>query len=182
MGGRSSPLITSLARQQMLYHRSSYCKVLETDGQAKEAERPRREQLAISLITLILISYYYYMLLCVLTLSNPPDRRGAPAAPLYSIYPYHLLLRCATLILHCITIPPAALRPASYPPARQLLQQLNEVNDKILDALSSSPRKRYTVTITATKDHLMQGSLHEMEIRQARAVTDSVNRGPGMRQ
>ena len=47
MGGRSSPLITSLARQQMSYHRSSYCKVLETDGQAEEAERPRREQLAI---------------------------------------------------------------------------------------------------------------------------------------
>jgi hypothetical protein len=26
------------------------------------------------------------MLFCVLTLSNPPDRRGAPAAPLYYIW------------------------------------------------------------------------------------------------
>jgi hypothetical protein len=58
----------------------------------------------------------------------------------YNIYPYHPLLRCTTLcyaalrcatlhyavlrcttlILHCIAIPPAALRLANYPPARQL--------------------------------------------------------------
>jgi hypothetical protein len=56
--------------------------------------------------------------------------------------------------------------PSSYD---ECVLQLNEINDKILDALSSSPCKRYTVTITAMKDHLMRGSLHEMEIRQARA-------------
>src|SRR5271163_2108139 len=56
--------------------------------------------------------------------------------------------------------------PSSYD---ECVLQLNEINDEILDVLSSSPRKRYTVTITATKDHLMRGSLHEMEIRQARA-------------
>jgi hypothetical protein len=33
----------------------------------------------------------------------------------------------ATLLLHCIAIPPAALWLASYPPARQLLQNLNPV-------------------------------------------------------
>jgi hypothetical protein len=47
--------------------------------------------------------------------------------------------------------------------------QLNEINDKILDALSSSLCKRYTITITTTKDHLIQGSLHKMEIKQAHA-------------
>jgi hypothetical protein len=48
--------------------------------------------------------------------------------------------------------------------------QLNEINDKIIDALSSSPHKRYTITIDATKDYLMLGSLHEMDIRKARAT------------
>ena len=39
-----------------------------------------------------------------------------------------------------------------------------------MDALSSSPRKRYTITIDATKDYLMLGSLHEMDMRNARAI------------
>ena len=55
--------------------------------------------------------------------------------------------------------------PSSYD---ECVLQLNEINDKILDALSSLLRKRYTTTITAMKDHLMRGSLHEMEIKQAR--------------
>ena len=42
--------------------------------------------------------------------------------------------------------------PSSY---NECVLQLNEINDKIMDALSSSPRKRYTITITTTKDHLM---------------------------
>jgi len=38
-----------------------------------------------------------------------------------------------------------------------------------MDALSSSPRKRYKVIRDGTDEFLMQGSLHEMEITQARA-------------
>jgi hypothetical protein len=37
-----------------------------------------------------------------------------------------------------------------------------------MDALSSSPRKQYTITINATKDYLMLRSLHEMDMRKAR--------------
>jgi len=56
--------------------------------------------------------------------------------------------------------------PSSY---NECVLQLNEINDKIMDALSSSPRKRYTVTIDTTKDYLMLGSLHEMDMKKARA-------------
>jgi hypothetical protein len=38
-----------------------------------------------------------------------------------------------------------------------------------MNALSSLPGKRYTVTISATKDHLMLGSLHKINIKKARA-------------
>jgi hypothetical protein len=62
---------------------------------------------------------------------------------------------------------PRLLKPPSL--YDECVLQLNEINDKILDALSSSLCKRYTVTITTMKDYLMQGSLHKMEIKQARA-------------
>ena len=56
--------------------------------------------------------------------------------------------------------------PSSY---NEYILQLDEINSKIINALSSSPQKRYTVTISATKDHLMLGSLHEMDMKKARA-------------
>jgi len=40
---------------------------------------------------------------------------------------------------------------------------LDNLDNKILEALSSSPCKEYTITIKATKNHLMLGSLHEMD-------------------
>ena len=55
--------------------------------------------------------------------------------------------------------------PSSY---NECVLRLDNLNDKILDALSSSPRKEYTVTIKATKNHLMLGSLQEMDAQNAR--------------
>jgi hypothetical protein len=40
---------------------------------------------------------------------------------------------------------------------------LDNLDNKILEALSSSPRKEYTIIITATKNHLMLGSLYEID-------------------
>jgi hypothetical protein len=56
--------------------------------------------------------------------------------------------------------------PFSYNECRL---QLQEINPKIMEALSSSPRKRYKVIRDGTDEFLMRGSLHEMEITQARA-------------
>jgi hypothetical protein len=52
--------------------------------------------------------------------------------------------------------------------------RLNNLDNKILEALSSSPRKEYIITITATKNHLMLSSLHEMDTQNARKA--QVNR------
>jgi hypothetical protein len=41
--------------------------------------------------------------------------------------------------------------------------RLDNLDNKILEALSSSPRKEYTITIKATKNHLILGSLYEMD-------------------
>jgi hypothetical protein len=45
--------------------------------------------------------------------------------------------------------------------------QLEEIDSKITEALSSSPRKRYKIIRDSTEEFLMRGSLHEMEIAQA---------------
>jgi hypothetical protein len=50
--------------------------------------------------------------------------------------------------------------PSSY---NKCVLWLNNLDNKILEALSSSPCKEYTITIKATKNHLMLGSLHEMD-------------------
>jgi hypothetical protein len=42
------------------------------------------------------------------------------------------------LILYCIAIPPTALQPASYPPARQLLQKEEEEEEERVIALRAS--------------------------------------------
>jgi hypothetical protein len=47
--------------------------------------------------------------------------------------------------------------------------QLDDLNDKILDTLSSSPCRRYTVTNNTTKEYLMRRSLYGLEIQQAHA-------------
>src|SRR6266550_3556464 len=46
--------------------------------------------------------------------------------------------------------------PSSY---NEYVIQLDNLDNKILEALSSSPRKEYSITIKATKNHLMLGSL-----------------------
>jgi hypothetical protein len=51
--------------------------------------------------------------------------------------------------------------PSSY---NEYVLRLDNLDNKILEALSSSPRKEYIITIKATKNHLMLGSLHEMDI------------------
>jgi hypothetical protein len=55
--------------------------------------------------------------------------------------------------------------PSSY---NECVLRLDNLNNKILDALSSSPRKEYSVTIKATKNHLMLGSLQELDAQNAR--------------
>ncbi|PMD18622.1 hypothetical protein NA56DRAFT_706534 [Hyaloscypha hepaticicola] len=47
--------------------------------------------------------------------------------------------------------------------------RLNQMENKIMGALSSSPRKEYTVTIKAIKENFSLGSLHEMDMQNARA-------------
>jgi hypothetical protein len=56
--------------------------------------------------------------------------------------------------------------PSSYDECRF---QLQDLDPKITVAVSSPTRERYRITITATNTFLMRGSLHEMEIKQARA-------------
>jgi len=51
--------------------------------------------------------------------------------------------------------------PSSY---NECVLRLDNLDNKILEALSSSPRKEYTIIIKATKNHLMLGSLHDMDI------------------
>jgi hypothetical protein len=60
---------------------------------------------------------------------------------------------------------PRLLKPLSL--YDKCVLQLKEINNKVLDSLSLSPCKRYTITITAIKNHLMQGSLHKIEVKQA---------------
>jgi hypothetical protein len=48
----------------------------------------------------------------------------------------------------------------------ECILQLNKINNKVLDILSSLLCKRYTITITATKDYLIQRSLYKIEIKQ----------------
>jgi hypothetical protein len=48
----------------------------------------------------------------------------------------------------------------------EYILQLNKINNKIIDILSSLPCKRYTITITTTKDYLIQRSLYKIEIKQ----------------
>jgi hypothetical protein len=52
--------------------------------------------------------------------------------------------------------------PSSYDECRF---QLQDLDSKIIVAVSSPTRERYRVTITATNTFLMRGSLHEMEIK-----------------
>jgi hypothetical protein len=58
--------------------------------------------------------------------------------------------------------------PSSYDECRL---QLQDLDPKILVAVSSPTRARYLVTRDATDTFLMRGSLHEMEIKQARTST-----------
>jgi ubiquinone/menaquinone biosynthesis C-methylase UbiE len=55
--------------------------------------------------------------------------------------------------------------PSSY---NEYVLRLDNLDNKILEALSSSPRKEYTITIKATKNHLMLRSLHEMDTQITR--------------
>ena len=55
--------------------------------------------------------------------------------------------------------------PASYDECRASLQELQT---KVTMAVSSPTREQYTMTVTATSTFLMRGSLHEMEVKQAR--------------
>jgi len=57
--------------------------------------------------------------------------------------------------------------PSSY---NEYVLRLDNLDNKILEALSSSPRKEYTITIKATKNHLMLGSLHDMDTQIARTA------------
>jgi hypothetical protein len=52
--------------------------------------------------------------------------------------------------------------PSSYD---ECAFQLDDINDKVIDALSSSPRRRYIITINTIKEYLMRGSLYELEIQ-----------------
>jgi len=55
--------------------------------------------------------------------------------------------------------------PSSY---NECVLWLDNLDNKILEALSSSPRKEYTIIIKATKNYLMLGSLYEMDTQNAR--------------
>jgi len=55
--------------------------------------------------------------------------------------------------------------PSSY---NEYVLRLDNLDNKILEALSSSPRKEYTIIIKATKNYLMLGSLHDMDTQIAR--------------
>ena len=50
--------------------------------------------------------------------------------------------------------------PSSY---NKYVLRLDNLDNKILEALSSFPRKEYTIIIKATKNYLMLGSLHEID-------------------
>jgi muconolactone delta-isomerase len=52
--------------------------------------------------------------------------------------------------------------PSSYD---EYAFQLDDIHDKVLDTLSSLPRRRYTITINIIKEYLMRGSLYELEIQ-----------------
>jgi hypothetical protein len=56
--------------------------------------------------------------------------------------------------------------PSSYNECRL---QLQELNDKITAVLSSPSRRKYETARDGTQEFLMRGSLHEMEVTQARA-------------
>ena len=57
--------------------------------------------------------------------------------------------------------------PSSY---NEYILRLDNLDNKILEALSSSPRKEYIIIIKATKNHLMLGSLHEMDAQISRTA------------
>jgi hypothetical protein len=60
---------------------------------------------------------------------------------------------------------PTLLKPLSL--YNECVLYLDNLNNKILDALSSFPRKEYTVTIKATKNHLILGSLQELDTQNS---------------
>ena len=68
-------------------------------------------------------------------------------------------------------LPTLPKSPSSY---NEYVLQLNNLDNKILEALSSSPRKEYTIIIKATKNHLILSSLHEIDTQHARKA--QVNR------
>jgi hypothetical protein len=61
---------------------------------------------------------------------------------------------------------PSLKAPSSYAECQEALRS---INTKVQDALSSPSRARYKATIESTNTFLARGSLHEMEIAQARA-------------
>jgi hypothetical protein len=63
-------------------------------------------------------------------------------------------------------LPPLPKPPSSY---TECCLQLQEVNNKITAALSSPSRRKYEIARDGTQEFLMRGSLHEMEVTQARA-------------
>ncbi|KAN0074998.1 hypothetical protein V8E54_007609 [Elaphomyces granulatus] len=64
-------------------------------------------------------------------------------------------------------LPPLPLkRPSSYDECHSALRS---IDDKVQEALSSPSRARYKVITESTGVFLMRGSLHEMEVAQARA-------------
>jgi hypothetical protein len=56
---------------------------------------------------------------------------------------------------------PTLLKPPSL--YNEYVLRLDNLDNKILEALSSSPRKEYTIIIKATKNYLILGSLHEID-------------------
>jgi hypothetical protein len=52
--------------------------------------------------------------------------------------------------------------PSSY---NEYAFQLDDINDKIIDTLSSLPCRRYIITINIIKEYLIRGSLYELEIQ-----------------
>src|ERR1700735_3746321 len=64
-------------------------------------------------------------------------------------------------------LPPIPLnRPSSYD---ECYSALRSINDKVQEALRSPSRAQYNVITKSTGVFLMRGSLHEMEVAQARA-------------
>jgi hypothetical protein len=62
-------------------------------------------------------------------------------------------------------LPPLPKEPSSY---NECVVRMEALDNKIINALSSSPRKEYTAISKGIKTHLSLGSLHEQDLQNAR--------------